>query len=132
MQTFLPYPDFTASAQCLDYKRLGKQRVECRQILNALEGRSRGWVNHPATRMWADHIDALKLYYNIVSEEWISRGYRHNIGFYEVGCDVDLPSWLGDGRFHLSHQSNLVRKSPAHYRQHCPDVPNDLPYVWPV
>ncbi len=26
MQTFLPYPDFTKSAQCLDNKRLGKQR----------------------------------------------------------------------------------------------------------
>ena len=28
MQTFLPYPDFKQSAACLDYSRLGKQRVE--------------------------------------------------------------------------------------------------------
>lgn len=28
MQTFLPYPDFKKSAQCLDYRRLGKQRVD--------------------------------------------------------------------------------------------------------
>ena len=33
MQTFLPYPDFVKSAQCLDYRRLGKQRVEAKQIL---------------------------------------------------------------------------------------------------
>ena len=39
MQTFLPYPDFKKSASCLDYKRLGKQRVEGLQILNAIQGR---------------------------------------------------------------------------------------------
>lgn len=37
MQTFLPYPDFSASARVLDDKRLGKQRVECLQILKALQ-----------------------------------------------------------------------------------------------
>ncbi len=36
MQTFLPYADFQQSAKCLDNKRLGKQRVECLQILNTL------------------------------------------------------------------------------------------------
>lgn len=36
MQTFLPYADFTLSAQCLDDKRLGKQRVECLQTLQTL------------------------------------------------------------------------------------------------
>lgn len=33
MQTFLPYPDLLKSVQCLDNKRLGKQRVEAMQIL---------------------------------------------------------------------------------------------------
>ena len=28
MQTFLPYKDFGKTAKCLDYRRLGKQRVE--------------------------------------------------------------------------------------------------------
>ena len=37
MQTFLPYPDFQLSAECLDYKRLGKQRLEAFQLLVALE-----------------------------------------------------------------------------------------------
>jgi len=36
MNTFLPYPDFVKSAQCLDYRRLGKQRVEAWQIYLAL------------------------------------------------------------------------------------------------
>ncbi len=33
MQTFLPYQDFTETAKCLDYRRLGKQRVEAKRIL---------------------------------------------------------------------------------------------------
>lgn len=36
MQTFLPYPSFSESARVLDNRRLGKQRVECLQILNTL------------------------------------------------------------------------------------------------
>jgi len=36
MQTFLPYPDFERSARALDLKRLGKQRVECIQVLRGL------------------------------------------------------------------------------------------------
>ena len=36
MQTFLAYPYFNESASVLDDKRLGKQRVECLQILNVL------------------------------------------------------------------------------------------------
>ena len=53
MQTFLPYPDFLDSAQCLDYRRLGKQRVEAMQIHNIVSGKrsTGGWINHPAVKM---------------------------------------------------------------------------------
>ena len=43
MQTFLPVADFTESARLLDNPRLGKQRVECLQVLRALTG-SAAWV----------------------------------------------------------------------------------------
>ena len=59
MQTFLPYPDFQKTAQCLDNKRLGKQRVEARQIISTLEGKSNGWRNHPAVKMWKGYEDCL-------------------------------------------------------------------------
>jgi len=53
MQTFMPYgSQYDQTAKCLDVKRLGKQRVETYQILKALLGESKGWRNHPATRMW--------------------------------------------------------------------------------
>lgn len=37
MQTFLPYISFEESAACLDYRRLGKQRLEAKQLLNAIQ-----------------------------------------------------------------------------------------------
>ena len=66
MQTFLPVADFKASAKILDYKRLGKQRVEGMQLLNAMQPDydKKGWLNHPATVMWTGYENALKEYVN--------------------------------------------------------------------
>ncbi len=50
----------------------------------------------------------------------------------DLAAAGELPPWLGDPALHRSHRSALVRKDPAHYRPHFPDVPDDLPYVWPV
>ena len=136
MQTFLPFPDFTDTARCLDYRRLGKQRVEARQIVDILEGnaKSNAWRRHPAVLMWHGHALALKYYFNCISQEWQDRGYKHNMGFYFPICQGILsvmPPWLGNEKFHRSHQSNLLRKLPSHYGQYFPGVPADLPYVWP-
>ncbi len=40
MQTFLPHESFKKSFKVLDYRRLGKQRVEAHQVLNVLIGRT--------------------------------------------------------------------------------------------
>jgi hypothetical protein len=51
MQTFLPYPDFTASARALDNKRLNEQIIEAAQIARVIMGQSDGWANHPCVDM---------------------------------------------------------------------------------
>lgn len=130
MQTFLPYPDFKKSAAVLDYKRLGKQRVEAYQILLTLHHPNR-WSNHPAVRMWEGYEDALKMYMNACIDEWIKRGYVNNMSKLEHPTEPKMPPWLGDPRFHISHQSNLIRKNPEHYGPLFPGVPDDLPYFWP-
>jgi hypothetical protein len=137
VQTFLPLPDFAASASVLDRQRLGKQRVEVIQILGALRGRSPGWVNHPAVRMWRERDVALAWYGLAMVAEWTSRGYNDTCGpkieALVAGIpDLGLPWWLGDEAFHLSHRSNLIRKLPEHYAPLWPGVSDDLPYVWPV
>jgi hypothetical protein len=138
MQTFLPYADFKRSAQSLDYRRLGKQRVETWQLIRAINGETRGWRNHPAAVMWRDHVPALAVYGKVICEEWIDRGYNDSmLPRFELiisGCqeeELQMPSWLGNENFHKSHRSNLLRKFPEYYRSQWPELSDDLPYVWP-
>ena len=139
MQTFLPYEDFSETARTLDCKRLGKQRVEAFQILNTLLNRPNrtgkirtGWKNHPAVRMWSGFENALKLYFDIILEEWLNRGYNNNMKFEEIETVDGFPKWIGNEKFHASHRSNLLRKNPAFYGKFGWNEPIDLPYYWPV
>jgi len=133
MQTFLPYPDFRDSAQILDYRRLGKQRLEAKQILNALLPTSKsGWRNHPAVRMWEGYEDALRLYHDVMIEEWILRGYNNNMPLYGIYPDVFLPDWIGDERLHASHRANLLRKDPIFYGKYGWSEDPEAPYWWPI
>jgi hypothetical protein len=145
MQTFLPYVSFSECAKALDYRRLGKQRVECKQLINVIEAwhlnqkaglspaKKVAWINHPAAVMWRQNLDALKIYANTMISEWKSRGYVNNMPLYDTPnvCKVAFPSWLGDDRIHLNHQSNLLRKDPQYYSKFNWDVEKDLPYWWP-
>lgn len=145
MQTFLPYEDFAKSASVLDDKRLGKQRVETLQVLNALTRPGYGWGQHPAVKMWRGHVPALMAYQVAVCNEWTSRVSKNTGRNFKdtcldksiavagtTGSDFDRPFWLGDPALHLSHRSNLLRKDPIHYGPLFPGDPDDLEYVWPV
>ena len=130
MQTFLPYANFAQSLRCLDTKRLGKQRVETYQILRALTGESSGWVNHPATKMWAGHQPALRNYLRESILAWLERGYRNTMVIPEFSIDPVMPGWFGRQDFHAAHRSNLLRKDPVWYGRFGWSEPHDLPYVW--
>jgi len=148
MQTFLPYADFERSARVLDTKRLGKQRVECLQVLRGLTVPGYGWRHHPAVLMWKGCEEALGRYSLTCCEVWTGLGHGDTCAS-TIGADLAaagvgqvrtqeelaesgaLPAWLGDEDFHRSHRSALVRKDPEHYGPLFPGVPDDLPYVWP-
>ena len=132
MQTFLPYKSFKNSLQSLDWRRLGKQRVEAHQILNVLLGRTttKGWVNHPITRMWKGYEPALQLYFNMCVEEWVNRGYNNNMKLEDITEPIIYPHWLGDKSFHSSHRSNLLRKDYEYYSKFCWRESCDEPYCW--
>jgi len=129
MQTFLPYPDFEKSLRALDYRRLGKQRVEAYQILRAIR-MGGGWRNHPATNMWRGHVNALKLYHNLCIAEWVRRGYRNRMNKMKITGPVSYPPWFGREDFHAAHRSNLLRKDPEFYGRYGWSEPPDLPYLW--
>ncbi len=138
MQTFLPYDDFQKSAEALDYRRLGKQRVEAMQIINAITGIPRkdgkvykGWINHPCSVMWRNNVPALMHYCNVMIEEWKKRGYNNTMKLYEVeGPDVELPDWFGHEDFHASHRANLLRKEIEYYKDHGWNEDPKEPYLW--
>jgi hypothetical protein len=137
MQTFLPYKSFNESAQCLDYRRLGKQRIEAKQLLQILlsETDKKGWRNHPALLMWKGYENSLAYYGMIICEEWIRRGYKDNqLDYFKERSNIDnviLPHWLDDN-FTKSHRSNLLRKDKEFYSKYGWDVPDDLEYIWPT
>jgi len=133
MQTFLPYDDFVLSLDCLDYRRLGKQRVESMQLLNAMKRTKGGWVNHPATKMWRGFEKALTEYMNLSIMLWIDRGYKNTMKIVDVGDlhEDDYPPWFGDNKFHASHRSNLLQKDFEFYSKYGWDEKPGLPYYWP-
>lgn len=138
MQTFLPYPDFKRSAQCLDSKRLGKQRVEAYQIIRILLGiqKSKGFMRHPAVMMWQGYESALKDYINAICEEWTSRGYRDTVkaktnDLLQSNSSGCLPDWFGNAEFHAAHRSNLLRKNIEFYSRYNWQEKPGLEYVWP-
>jgi Pyrimidine dimer DNA glycosylase len=145
MQTFLPVADFTESARLLDNPRLGKQRVECLQVLRALELPDYGWANHPVVTMWRGHTAGLVVYSLAMVRIWRERGFADTTETLiaefapdaaamtqeEAAAAGLLPSWVGDEELHLSHRSNLLAKDPEFYRPRFPGDPDDLPYKWP-
>ena len=140
MQTFLPYYDFIQTAKCLDYRRLGKQRVEAMQLLNVFDklktdpNKKVAWMNHPARLMWVGYEEALEIYHDTMIQEWISRGYNNTMKFRakKPYYQVSYPPWLGDIEFHNSHRSNLLRKDPDYYKRYNWELPDNLEYIWPV
>jgi Pyrimidine dimer DNA glycosylase len=145
MQTFLPAADFTESARLLDNPRLGKQRVECLQVLRALELPDYGWANHPVVTMWRGHTAGLVVYALAMVRVWRERGFADSTETLiaefapdaatmtqaEAAAAGLLPSWVGDEELHLSHRSNLLAKDPEFYLPRFPGEPADLPYKWP-
>ena len=130
MQTFLPYSNFQKTAEVLDYRRLGKQRVEGMQIIKTiLTPEQKGWQNHPIVIMWTPYVQALMLYTNTIINEWIKRGYNNNMKLYEIDS-ITMPHWLGNKEFHASHRANLLRKDPEWYGKYGWIENSESPYVW--
>ena len=153
MQTFMPYQSYTQVAKTLDYKRLGKQRVEGMQTYNQLTKGKGGYPHHPINKMWTGYESSLAEYTNAMITQWITRGYNNTMETirccwqYRTGLhyetkdggeyyDLDIhthqkPNWVFDNALHTSHQSNLLRKDYEYYRHHfSTDIPIDLPYIW--
>lgn len=111
MQVFIVgSPIYTAKH--LDRLRLNKQIVECGQILSALRGETKAWLNHSCTKQYERH--QLWLYY-----------YRMSLMKYKLG-DLSLAEWYSKAadyirpKFHIQEyydqmKRRLYTKNPIHY-----------------
>ncbi|AWY06168.1 hypothetical protein PBI_SUZY_63 [Gordonia phage Suzy] len=120
----------------LDDKRLGKQRLEAKQIYHALTAKE-GWVHHPATKMWTGFTDALLEYGVSCCLEWRSRGHTDTMLDWfvdQLNPEVlvpEMPDFVNYDPFIEAHRSNLIRKDSEFYGSKWPDTRPNLPYLWP-
>ena len=140
MQTFITDLDISTSMKNLDNKRLGKQRVEALQIADCLLVRESRWKNHPAVKMWRGYEDFLILIYiKSAMDEWTRKGFKNEkcLEWWKSllprvrESEIGKPFWINEN-FVKAHRSNLIRKNANFYKNKWPDIPDNLPYIWPV
>lgn len=110
MQVFVP-TDSIGCVNYLDPKRRGNQIWrEAKTILNG------GWYNHPASKMWRGHEQALCHYalIGLYRMEADGKSYPHHIQWFEdkfnASPETGLPWWWGREDIHSSHRAALLRK----------------------
>ena len=136
MKTFLPFEDFHHTAEALDDRRLARQRSDVVAILKKLT-EPETEEDHAAIKMWRGHEALLIQYGTAICLEYRARGNNDQTlerimefaSEFESTCKK--PEWLGDIKFHRSNQSYLSRSLPSHYKPQWPEVPDDIPLVWP-
>ncbi len=132
MQTFLPQPFIGMGLRELDYRRLGKQRVEAWQLLTAITEGGR-WAAHPAAIMWSRYPYGLAEYGLLTCAIWIDCGYKDTLKpkfeKFLGKRKAQRPWWFGMEAFHAAHRSNLKRKDPKHYAHY--KERTTLEYIWP-
>lgn len=128
MQTFLPFGDFLQTAECLDMRRLGKQRVETKQILQCLlEEGSIGWSNHPIVTAWWGFEEGLATYGLYICSAWKARGYSDTLYEWFQSYRLILrdggrhmtqfPAWTKMSEIHDAYKRVLVWKQPEIYEE---------------
>lgn len=122
MQVFVPFKEPLKTAQCLDKKRLNKQIIECNQLIKAITGESKAWINHPVTKMYS-HPELLKYmryyvqclkYYKDGQIEMADNYSRMAVGYLEQTREAK--SILTD-EFCDQHKRRLYAKDPDFYKQ---------------
>lgn len=140
MNTFLPYLDFAKCAECLDNKRLFKQVVEAKQIIDILTtGKTKSGKDYPLSmkhypivKAWSKDINTLILYYNVCLDEVLKRK-KVNTSLKPYEWDPNftpklfvLPDWLTQ-EVATMYQAHLLRKDPTYYQFNVDPI---IPFDW--
>jgi hypothetical protein len=139
MNIYMPFPDLTKSAECLDDRRLDKVRSDISAVLRACaESAPADGKEHSAVKMWRGNERFLINYGIAVCSEWMSRGNADITLGKMIKMKADFPpdsdqppEWFGTDELHKSHQSMLLRLQPSHYKEYFGDTPDDIQMFWP-
>jgi len=146
-QTFRPYRDHHRCARVLDERRLGKQRIEAKQIgyavlrrMGAINDGRRGWLNHPIVLKWFNnghpYLTDLREYFEAMVCEWVNRGHTNTVGWGELDAYCKLGSSLRCPLTHLEeveYRRVLIFKDPEWYtRRFDPDEVEEVLSTEPV
>lgn len=101
------------TAMALDQKRLRKQIIECRQILDALNGKT-AWSNHPCVLQYREHKTWLQYYTRCL--ECYSQGFPYTPMWYSEHSFVYRPPFHTQEYFD-NMKARLYTKNPQHYAQ---------------
>lgn len=128
MQTFLNELTFSATAERLDKKRLQKQLLEGRQILEILlVNTTAAWRNHPAVLMWKGHEYWLYLYLKQIMLDCKERGINVEKNWEVISnckeiiptANVLPPEWWTDEKLQhrvvTTHRARLWVKNKEFY-----------------
>ena len=137
MQVFLPYAYYYQSVYTLDKKRLFKQLVEAKQLIDGLNGTgSLSWTKHPASKMFAGFSNSLAEYHNICYHRCVEEGFKLiKSKPIEYITNSPKPDWFGYPPFHSAIRAKLIEKDPVYYsRFDWPETAMDAKrgYIWPV
>lgn len=129
MQTFRPYYDHRKTARVLDERRLGKQRIEAKQIgyavlrrMGVIRDGRKGWLNHPIVLKWfnngSPYLFDLKEYFAAIVCEWVDRGHKNTVNWGDLECFSGLGSNQRCPLTHLEeveYRRVLIFKNPEWY-----------------
>ena len=97
----------------LDPKRLRKQIIECRQILDALNGNS-AWSNHPCVLQYRGYEEWLWAYKQCL--DGYAMGDTVNAKVYNILADGIRPDWHTQ-KYYNNMKARLYTKDKEHYKQ---------------
>ena len=152
IQTWLPLPSYKDSIECLSREHLILQRLNILEIMeefhaipeedSALPGDydSHDLDGHPVLDMWKGHevqlvelgLQTCEHYVKLTGKEdpLYQRLANHQEWATSEDADFSKPRWLGDVDFHLSHQSELLRRDREHYVAYFTED-RDRKLIWP-
>jgi hypothetical protein len=138
MTTWLPVANITDTMQCLHDVELEEASEFSLEIVCILaEGRQK-W--HPfSSGMWVGYLGGVWSYFLQACAERKRRGQLvgrliqqgSEVMKDDLGIPPLMPRWFGYRAVHLSHASTLIRQRPEHYARLWPEVPLDMPMLWP-